>query len=132
MTDENKLNRENVAIILVESRAAGNIGSVARAMVNMGFQDLRLVNPQINHLNMEARWLAHASEHILESAGVFSSLQEAVEDWAEKEISRLDNEAKFFRSVLQGRGIEEAGTQNLSIIAEELGVEIDAFISATT
>lgn len=76
------LNRNNVAIILVEPRTAGNIGSVARAMTNMGFDDLRLVNPQINHLALEAHWLAHASEHILDHAQVFPTIQEASADCA--------------------------------------------------
>lgn len=76
------LDRDNVAIILVEPLSAGNIGSVARAMTNMGFHDLRLVNPQINHLALQAHWLAHASEKILDHAQVFPTISEAVADCA--------------------------------------------------
>ncbi len=79
---EEKLNRDNVAIILVEPLSSGNIGSVARAMTNMGFGDLRLVNPQINHLALQAHWLAHASEHILDRAQIFPTISEAVADCA--------------------------------------------------
>ena len=37
---------ENVRIILVEPQHPGNIGAGARAMKNMGFNDLCLVNPK--------------------------------------------------------------------------------------
>lgn len=75
-----QLNRDNVAIVIVEPHAAGNIGSIARAMTNMGFQDLRLVNPQTNHLDMEAHWLAHGAEKLLEQARVFATIPESVAD----------------------------------------------------
>ena len=39
------MNFENIYIILVEPETPGNIGSVARAMKNMGLSNLRLVNP---------------------------------------------------------------------------------------
>lgn len=78
--DVTKLHRDNVAIVLVEPRAAGNIGSVARAMVNMGFSDLRLANPQVDHLNEEARWMAHGCADFLEKARVFPDFAGAVSD----------------------------------------------------
>lgn len=75
-----RLNCENVAIVLVETLTAGNIGAVARAMLNMGFSDLRLINPKADHLSEKARWMAHGSEEILEHARVFPSFEEAVAD----------------------------------------------------
>ncbi len=65
--------------ILVEPAVPENIGAAARALKTMGFSSLRLVNPA-NHLADEARWLAHASNDILENAHVFPSLKEAVKD----------------------------------------------------
>lgn len=73
------INSRNVSFILVEPRSPGNIGSAARAMKTMGFSNLILVNP-CDHLSDEARWLAHASEDLLESARVFSSLSEALQE----------------------------------------------------
>ncbi len=64
------------AFILVEPAVAGNIGATARAIKVMGFSELWLINPA-NHLADEARWLAHASNEILENARIFSSLEEA-------------------------------------------------------
>ena len=42
----NPTKRSNITIILVRPRYPENIGSAARAMMNMGFADLVLVNPE--------------------------------------------------------------------------------------
>ena len=74
------LNFDNIAIVLVETITPGNIGAVSRAMKNMGFSDLRLVNPKRNHLNDEAQKLAHGALDVLEQAKIFSSIEEATSD----------------------------------------------------
>ncbi len=68
-----------ISFILVEPAVPENVGAAARAMKTMGFSDMRLVNP-CDHLSDPARWLAHASNEILEGATVFNSLEEAVQD----------------------------------------------------
>lgn len=70
---------ENVNIVLVRPLYAGNIGSSARAMMNMGITDLRLVSPQEVQTE-ESRFLAVNAWEIVEKAPVFSSLEEAVAD----------------------------------------------------
>jgi len=40
-----KNNLDNLYVIMVEPKNAGNIGSAVRAMKNMGVSNLRLVNP---------------------------------------------------------------------------------------
>lgn len=67
-------------IILVEPQGPLNIGSVCRAMANFGFDDLRLVNPQTDHLSDEARRMAVKATPLLEKAGLFPSLAEALAD----------------------------------------------------
>ena len=69
----------NITFILVEPAVPENIGAAARAVKTMGFSDLRLINP-CEFLHGKARWVAHASTEILERAGVYSSLAEAVKD----------------------------------------------------
>ena len=69
-----------LAVVLVEPQGARNIGSVCRAMLNFGFTDLRLVNPQVDHLSFDARQMAVKAAWLLEQAKVFSSLQEALAD----------------------------------------------------
>lgn len=68
-----------ISFILVEPAVPENVGSAARAMKTMGFSDLVLINP-CNHLSDPARWLAHASNDILENARVFDKLEDALED----------------------------------------------------
>lgn len=68
------------SIILVEPQGPLNIGSVCRAMANFGFDDLRLVNPQTDYQCDEARRMAVKATPILEQAGVFPSLAEALAD----------------------------------------------------
>ncbi len=69
----------NVCFILVEPAVPENVGASARAIKTMGFKRLRLVNP-CDHLNSEARMLAHASGEILEEAEVYPGLTEALSD----------------------------------------------------
>ena len=67
-----------LSVVLVEPQGALNIGSVCRAMLNFGFTDLRLVNPQVDHLSQDARLMAVKASTVLESARVFHSLEEAL------------------------------------------------------
>ncbi len=70
---------KNLCIILVEPRGPRNVGSVARAMANFGLHDLRLVQPQTDHLQEEARQMAVKAGGILENAKLFPDLQSALE-----------------------------------------------------
>lgn len=80
--------KDNVYFILVEPRESGNIGSSARAIKNMGFKNLSLVNPPIPPLikgskvrfSDEARRLACNALDVLESAKTYHSVQNATED----------------------------------------------------
>jgi tRNA/rRNA methyltransferase len=71
---------ENLCVVLVAPSGALNIGSVARAMANFGMADLRLVAPQTDHLQDEARKMAVKATPILEQAKVFDELAAAVAD----------------------------------------------------
>ncbi|MBW2519327.1 MAG: RNA methyltransferase, partial [Deltaproteobacteria bacterium] len=71
---------KNLTIVLVGSQGARNIGSVARAMANFGTSDLRLVNPQIDHLQDESRKMAVKATPVLEQAKIYNSLQDALQD----------------------------------------------------
>ena len=71
---------EKLAVVLVEPQGALNIGSVSRAMLNFGFNDLRLVNPQVDHLSREARLMAVKAVSVLENASVFKCLEDALSD----------------------------------------------------
>lgn len=68
------------SIVLVEPQGPLNIGSICRAMANFGFNDLRLVNPQTDHLCDDARRMAVKATPLLEEAQIFTSLNEALAD----------------------------------------------------
>ena len=69
---------ENFSIILIETSHPGNLGSVARGMMNMGLSDLRLVNPQTDHHAPEAHALATGAVEILEKARLYPTLADAL------------------------------------------------------
>lgn len=61
----------------MEPQGSGNVGAVARAMKNMGFSRLTLVNPQCK-INEESMNFARSANDILENAKIFSTLKEAL------------------------------------------------------
>ena len=70
---------ENIRIVLVDPIYGGNVGSVCRAMSNMGFSDLALVAPK--NLDMdEALMMACHSTEILNNRTEFATIAEAVAD----------------------------------------------------
>jgi len=71
--------KENVSFILIEPREPGNIGASARALKNMGFKDLELVNP-CQFLTDEARCMACNAVDVLEKAKTYSNLRIALRD----------------------------------------------------
>ncbi len=70
----------NVCVVLVEPQGALNIGSVCRVMMNFGLRELRLVNPQVDHLGDEARRMAVKAAPLLEGARLYPDLQAALAD----------------------------------------------------
>ena len=76
--EQEKLVKSGPAVILVRTQMAENIGSVARAMGNFGFSDLRIVSPQIEWPNNRAVALACKSSYIIDNAQIFTSLSEAL------------------------------------------------------
>ena len=76
---ENRSMKRSYSIVLVRPTGELNIGSAARAMLNFGLTDLRLVQP-VDYLNDNAFQMACNAIDILESAQTFSSLPEALAD----------------------------------------------------
>ena len=68
------------AIILVRPQLGENIGKAARAMLNFGLTDLRLVSPRDGWPNPSAGPAASGADVVLERARVFETLAEATAD----------------------------------------------------
>ncbi|MCE9625152.1 MAG: RNA methyltransferase [Deltaproteobacteria bacterium] len=67
-----------VSVVLVRPLFSGNLGSVARAMKNMGLKDLRLVEPKADKEDLDARRMATHAQDLLKKSKVFSSLKDAL------------------------------------------------------
>ena len=67
-------------IILVRPQLSENMGMVARAMMNCGLTTLRLVCPRESHLSDKAVSASSGASSILEQAGVFDTLDDALAD----------------------------------------------------
>ena len=70
---------ERIRMVLVNTTHPGNIGGAARAMANMGLNDLYLVDPQ-RFPSVEATVRAAGADHLLERAIVCETLDDAVAD----------------------------------------------------
>jgi len=68
------------AIVLVRPQLAENIGKAARAMLNFGLTDLRLVAPRDGWPNPNAGPAASGADIVLEKARLFDNVADAVAD----------------------------------------------------
>jgi tRNA/rRNA methyltransferase len=68
------------AIVLVRPQLGENIGKAARAMLNFGLTDLRLVSPRDGWPNPSAGPSASGADAVLEGARVFERVADAVAD----------------------------------------------------
>ncbi len=69
-------------IVLVRPQLGQNIGKAARAMLNFGLTEMRLVTPRDGWPNPDAGPAASGADIVLEQAQVFDSVQAAVADCA--------------------------------------------------
>jgi len=72
------MNTEHFAIVLVETQIPENIGSVARAMNNMGFRRLVLVKPIRCDLSRVLKTATGSSIDIVEEMETYDDLKEAL------------------------------------------------------
>ena len=71
--------KNNIRVVLVETSHPGNIGATARAMANMGMNNLVLVRPA-DFPSDVARARAAGAIHVLNDAKIVDTLEEAVAD----------------------------------------------------
>jgi tRNA/rRNA methyltransferase len=71
---------DQFAFVLVRTKSAGNIGSAARALKNMGFDDLRLVAPEASPKDNVAHAMAVHANDVLAHAKIFPTLDDALRD----------------------------------------------------
>ncbi len=119
--------KDNIHFILAEPQEPGNIGSCARAIKNMDFEKLCLVNPP-SEMTDEAVRLAHNAEEILQTAEVFSTMEDAIRDkhYIVGTSRRRGRKRGAFISVEEGarriRAIAETGKVALLFGREDRGL----------
>ncbi len=69
--------KDNVCFILVGPTEPGNMGAAARAIKNMGFSRLEMVNP-VPYLTDEAKSMACHAKDVLEVARVYKNYRQAI------------------------------------------------------
>ena len=67
-------------VVLVRPQLGQNIGKAARAMLNFGLTELRLVEPRDGWPNPDAGPAASGADIVLEKAKVFATVAEAIAD----------------------------------------------------
>lgn len=80
-TDRRRLRiTDGPAVILVEPQLGENIGTAARAMLNSGLGDLRLVRPRDQWPNDKAIAAASGADLVVNGARLFGSIEDAATD----------------------------------------------------
>ena len=69
-----------LVIICVDTNHPGNLGAICRTMLNYGFAELRLVNPECSPDDIEARNRAKHAGSILDNLKIFDNLSDSVSD----------------------------------------------------
>ena len=75
-----RINLKNISIVLHEPRSPENIGAAARAMRNMGIDQLVVVNPHNCDLTRVCKMATHAAMDVVEKMMVFETLEQALCD----------------------------------------------------
>lgn len=78
-TNQNNVSGRPV-FILVNPQMAENIGMAARAMLNCGIYEMRLVSPRESHLSDKALSASSGADIILQNAKVYDNTESAIAD----------------------------------------------------
>lgn len=130
------LTTQSPVIVLVRPQLGENIGKAARAMLNFGLTELRLVAPRDGWPNPDAGPSAAGADEVLAKAKIFETLADAVADCAQ-----------VFATTVRKRGVTkpvatpeqaahaihaEAGRSAIVFGPERSGLETDEVALART
>lgn len=128
---------DNIRIVLVSPLYGGNVGSVCRAMMNMGLSQLVIAAPRPLDMD-EAKMMACHSTSILDSRKEFPTLAEAVADCG-RIVGTSAREGLYRQQAVQPRDIAPAllktsdqspvaivfGREDKGLLNEEIGLCTD-------
>lgn len=73
-----RINFDNITIVLHQPRHPENIGSVARAMCNMGFSQLAVIDPPNYDRNKILKLATHAASDVVNKTSIYTDLKNAL------------------------------------------------------
>ncbi len=112
-------------IIIVEPEYPENIGLIARAAKNFGFEEILLVKPKTGFRNAKAKSRAMHAAELLEKTKVFPSLEKALEevDYAVATTAKLGSGKKLFRAAVTPKKLAEKFSKSNATIGIVFGRE---------
>ena len=105
--------RVGPAVILIEPQLGDNIGAAARAMLNCGLMDMRLVRPRDGWPNPKAEAMASGALAVLDRARVFETTAEAVAE-LDLVLATTARERDLSRTVLTPRTAAERISRHMA------------------
>ena len=72
--------RNKPCVILSKPSLSQNIGSVARAMLNFGLTEMRVISPQAKIISGESFALAAGATNVLENAKMYENISDCIKD----------------------------------------------------
>ncbi len=113
-------------VVLVRPQMGDNIGAAARAMMNCGLDELRLVAPRDGWPNARAYVLASGADRILDAARVFADVRAAVADcvrvYATTARQREQNKPEVSARQFAGEAAREPGQVGILFGKESVGL----------
>lgn len=67
-----------INVVLIEPKGEENIGAISRAMMNMSFHNLILVNPRCNHLSEKSFLYSIHAGDLLKKAVIYNSINNVI------------------------------------------------------
>ena len=98
------------SIVLVKPQLGDNIGKAARAMLNCGFTDLRIVDPRDGWPNERAEACCSGAYFVIDEAKIYNTTKEAV---ADKSVI-FGSTARFRELTIPTLSIEDAATKMIN------------------
>lgn len=73
-----RVNSDNITIVMVRPRFPENIGSAARAMLNMGIKNLVVISPENYDLEKIRKLATHFASDVIDGIIIFENVKEAL------------------------------------------------------
>ncbi len=109
------MSKPSPVIILIETQLGENIGMCARAMLNCGLDELRLVRPRDGWPNAAARATAADADRVLDGVAVFDHIDDAIADCH-----------RVFATTARSRRLNIPGLDVGDAVTEIIGAEASA------